>query len=152
MTSLTAIIVNSNTSNKSTKILHFLLVSKIVLNMLVSFQNHLICSTEPVSKLTNEFIEKGNLKLIVLQDTSYCIARYSLKSISTFSASWNASLEALALYSIGESEEKDIGSDPKISTVLRVTISKLSFKKVSSLKLSVIFTISISKEKAYNIM
>jgi len=41
-----------------------------------------------------------------------------------------------------------MGSDPKMSTVPRMTISKLFSKKVPFLKLSATFPISISKEKA----
>jgi len=39
-----------------------------------------------------------------------------------------------------------MGSDPKMPTAPRVTIGRLFSKKVSSLKLSVIFPISILKE------
>ena len=79
---------------------------------------------------------------------TYHIARQSSRSISASSTSRNASSEALVLSSSGESEGKDMGSDPKMPTALRVTTGRLSSKKVLSLKLPVAFPASISKGKA----
>ena len=41
-----------------------------------------------------------------------------------------------------------MGSDPKTPTALRITTGKLSFKRLSSLKLSVAFPTLILGEKA----
>jgi len=70
-----------------------------------------------------------------------------LQSISASSDSKNASSEALPLSSLEENKKKDMSSDPKISTALRVIIGRLSSKKVLSLKLSAVFPMSISEGK-----
>ena len=64
---------------------------------------------------------------------TYHIAKYSSRSISTSSTSRNTSPEALALSSLEESKKEDMGSDPKISTALRVIIDRLSSKRLSFL-------------------
>ena len=48
------------------------------------------------------------------------IARRSSRSVSASSASRNPSPEALSSSSLGESEEKSVGSDPKTPTAPRV--------------------------------
>ena len=50
--------------------------------------------------------------------------------------------------SLEESEKESIGSNPKMPTILRITIGGLSFKKVSSLKLSATFPALILKKTA----
>jgi len=114
--------------------------------MLVSLQTHLICSLEPVLELANEFIQEGDFKLIVLQGT--------LQEVSASSASSafrNVFSKTLTLSSLGESKKEDIGLDPKIPTALRVTTGRLSFKKVSFLKLSATFSTLISEKKVSTI-
>ena len=76
------------------------------------------------------------------------ITRCSSRSVSTFSASRNPFAEALSSFSSGESEEESVGSDPKIPTVPKMTIDKLSFKKLPSLKLSAAFPAPIPEGKA----
>ena len=73
------------------------------------------------------------------------ITRYSSKSISASST--------LALFSSGESEEENIGSDSKTSesTASKVTTGRLSSKKVSFLKLFANFSTLISKGKVSTI-
>ena len=76
------------------------------------------------------------------------IARHSSRSVSASSASRNPSPEALSSFSSGESEEESVGSDPKTPTTPRVTIGKLSFKILPSLKLPAAFPALIPKGKA----
>ena len=72
---------------------------------------------------------------------------HSSRSVSASSASRNSSPEALSSSSSGESEEESVGSDPKMPTAPRMTISKLSFKRLPSLKLSATFPTLIPEEK-----
>jgi len=109
--------------------------------MLVSFQTHLTCSLKPVLKLANKYIQERDLKLIVLQDAPQGVSLLS-------SVSRNISSKAIALFSLEESKKESIGSDPKMPTILRITIGRLSFKKVSSLKLSATFPALILKKTA----
>jgi len=78
---------------------------------------------------------------------TYYIERYFPKSISTSSISRNVFPETLALYFSRESKKEDIDSDPKIPTFLRMTINRLSSKKVFSLKLPTTFSPQFLKEK-----
>ena len=110
--------------------------------MLVSLQNHLICSPEPVLELENEFIQEGDFKLIILQSTSQEVSLLLLSPEMFF-------FETLTLSSLGESKEENIDLDPKIPTALKVIINRLSFKKVSSLKLSATFSALIFEKKAF---
>ena len=68
------------------------------------------------------------------------IARCSSRSVSASSASRNPSPEALSSSFSGESEEESVGSDPKTPTAPRVITSKLSSKRLPSLKLSAAFS------------
>jgi len=74
---------------------------------------------------------------------TYYIAIYLSRSI--FSALSNSSLEALSLSFSGKSKEESMGSDLRMSTIPKVTISKISFKK-TSLKLSTAFSTLIPEE------
>ena len=74
-----------------------------------------------------------------------CIAKHFSRSVSVSFVSRNISPKAVALFSLVEDKNKNMGSDPKISTIPRVTISRLFFKKVSFLKLSTTFPILISE-------
>ena len=71
---------------------------------------------------------------------THCIAKHSSRSVSASSASRNPSPEALSSSSSGESEEESVGSDPKTPTASRVTTSKLSSKRLPSLKLLAAFS------------
>ena len=73
------------------------------------------------------------------------VARYFLRSVSTSFISRNVTPEAVALSFSGETEEENMSLDPKTSTS-RVTISRLSSRKVLSLKLPAAFPASILKE------
>ena len=78
---------------------------------------------------------------------TYHITKYFSRSISTSFASRNTFPKTLVLSFLEESKKEDIGLDPKTSTALRVITGRLSFKKVLSLKLSAVLSISISKGK-----
>ena len=69
------------------------------------------------------------------------------KNVSTSFVFRNFSSKTLTLFS-GESEKKDMSSDPKIPTVPKMTINKLSSKKVSFFKLPATFHVPISEEIA----
>jgi len=71
---------------------------------------------------------------------TYCIARYSSRSVFAFSAFRNISFEAIFLFHLGESEKKDMSLDSKTPTTPRMTISRLSSKKVPFLKASCYFS------------
>ena len=76
------------------------------------------------------------------------IARHSFRSVSASSVSRNPSPEALSSSSSGESEEESVGSDPRMPTAPRVTIGKLSSKRLPSLKLPTAFPAPIPEGKA----
>jgi len=57
-----------------------------------------------------------------------------------FSISRNVSLKTVALSFSEESEEKDMESDHKMPTVLKMTTGRLFSKKVPSFKLSATFS------------
>ena len=81
-----------------------------------------------------------------------CITQHFSRSVSVSFVSGNISPKAIALFSLVEAENKNMGSDSKISTIPRVTISRLFFKKVSFLKLSTTFPILIPKETLFTII
>ena len=76
------------------------------------------------------------------------IIRCSSRSIFASSVLRNPSPEALSSSSSGESEEESMGSDPRLPTTPRVTTSKLSSKRLPSLKLSAAFSTLVSEGKA----
>ena len=78
---------------------------------------------------------------------THCIAKYSSRSVFASSVLKNPSPEALSSSSSGESEEESVGSDTKIPTALRMTTGKLSFKRLSFLKLPAAFPALIPKGK-----
>ena len=90
--------------------------------------------------LVSEFTQGKDLKLIALQDAP-------LKVSLLFLPRRNPSPEALSLSSSGESEEKSMGSDPKMSTAPKITTGKLSSKRLPSLKLPATFPTLIPKGK-----
>ena len=61
----------------------------------------------------------------------------------------NVFSKALDLSFSSEKEEENMGSNSKISTTSRVTINRLSLKKISFIKLLIAFSASIPEEKAY---
>ena len=69
----------------------------------------------------------------------YHIMRHFLKSVSTSSTLRNFSSKVLALSFSGESKKENIGLDSKMYTTLKVTIDRLFFKKVFSLRLPITF-------------
>jgi len=77
--------------------------------------------------------------------------RERLLKISASSTFRNIFLKILVLSFSEESKKKKIDLDPKIPNIPRMTISRLFFKKLSSLKLLTTSLISISKEKASTI-
>ena len=79
---------------------------------------------------------------------THCIARRSSRGVSASSASRNPSLEALSSSSSGESEEESMGSDPRMPTAPRMTIGKLSSKRLPSLKLPAAFPALIPEGRA----
>ena len=79
---------------------------------------------------------------------THCIARCSSRSVSASSASRNSSPKALSSSSSGESKEKSMGFNPKMPTAPRVTIDKLSSKRLPSLKLPTAFPTLVPEGKA----
>ena len=141
---LTTIIVNSKNWNKSIK-------SPL---LPLGFQNSSQCVGES-SDLSN-FLSRANsraCKQIYSRERSQtcCIVKHFSRSIYVFSIFRIPSPKALALFFLGESKEKNISWDPKTPTPW-MTIGKLSFNKISSLKLSTTFLISISKRKTYTMI
>jgi len=108
----------------------------------VSLQTHLTCFPEPVLELENKFIQEGDLKLITLQGA------VPPQEVYLLLLPLNVCSETIALSSSGESERENMGSDPKMLTAPRVTISRLSSKKVFSLKLPTALPVSILEETA----
>jgi len=62
-----------------------------------------------------------------------------LEVFSTSSALRNLSLKALPSSSLGKSKELCVGSNPKMPTIPKVIIDKLSSKRLPLLKLPAIF-------------
>jgi len=88
-------------------------------------------------------------RLFVGWTSIYHIVRHFLKSISTSSTLRNFSSKVLALSFSRESKKEDMGLDSKMYTTLRVTIGRLFFKKVFSLRLSITFLPQFLKEYIY---
>ena len=92
-----------------------------------------------ILELVNKFILEEGLKLVVLQDALLEVLLLSLSQ---------GTLPLRSSSSLGKSEEKSMGSDPKTPTVPRITTDKLSSKRLPSLKLLAAFPTLIPEEKA----
>ena len=108
--------------------------------MLVSVRTPSISSLGPVLELVNKFILEKDLKLVTLQDA---LLRVSLLPLPQGTLPLR-----LYLHPLQKKVRRSVGSDPKTPTALRITTGKLSFKRLSSLKLSVAFPTLILGEKA----
>jgi len=133
---LTTTIVNPKNSNKNPTLPSGLQDSLQHVGESPDFLN-LISRT--ILELVNKFILEEGLKLVVLQDA---LLEVSLLSLS------QGTLLLRSSSSSGKSEEKSMGSDPKMPTVPKVTTDKLSSKRLPSLKLPATFSTLIPKGKA----
>ena len=84
-----------------------------------------------------------------MRSQTYLITRCFLKSITASFTFRNIYPKAIALSSLEESKKEEIGSDPKILTVPKVTIGRLFSKKVLFLKLPTTCSISILEETVF---
>ena len=130
--SLTTTIVNSKNLNKSNK-------NPTLPPGIQDSSQHVDESPDSLNLFSRASSRAGKWVNSRGRPQTHCIARCSSRSVSIASATRNPSPETISSSSLGESEEKSVGSDPKIPTALRVIISKLSSKRLPPLKLPATF-------------
>jgi len=122
--------------------------NKLLKNLVHSsgLQNSSQCvgKSPDLSNLLSRASFRASKQVYLRERSQTCyIARYSLRSVSISFASRNVFSEAIALSSLGESEEKNMILDLKTSTALKMTTGRLFSKKIPSLKLPAAFPTSI---------